>query len=185
MPPHSAAALRQKAHVKFGVMGRQGPVPHPVQEVIQRRLLARGVRHHGIGDAGQLHNVAGDGTSRIDKGVVLIDHHTLLQYHSTDFGNPLPPAVQSGGLDVKADDFRVQRQVTVAVDHHAVIHIIDIISFHAVDHFDLIACRAGRVREGLGNAVVGDGNGGMPPGDGPLHRVLHLRQGVHLRKARM
>ena len=50
-PAHSAAALRQKAHIKLGIVGGQRTVPYPVQKVRQRLLLARCVRHHGIGDS--------------------------------------------------------------------------------------------------------------------------------------
>ena len=62
----------------------------------------------------------------------------------------------------------------------AVIHVVDEVSLHAVEDLDLVPGGMPGVREGLGHAVVGDGNGGMAPADGLLDDLLRVRQGVHI-----
>ena len=183
--PHPGAAFRQKAHVELGVVGGQRAVPHPVQKGVQRLLLAGRVGHHGVGDAGQLHDVPGDRPGRIDEGVVLIHHFPVLEHHGADLGDDVPFPAQTGGLDVEADDLGVYGQRTVAVYHHSVVHVVDEVAFHAVDDLDLVPGGAGRIGERLGDAVVGDGDGLVPPGDGALDCVLHLGEGVHLGKSGM
>ena len=74
------------------------------------------------------------------------------------------------------------------MDHDAVIHIIYIISLTAVEDLDILlgarhlglACRLHGVGEGLGDAVVRDGDGPMAPGGGLLHRGGGIRQGIHV-----
>ena len=183
--PHPGAAFRQKAHVELGVVGGQRAIPHPVQKGVQCLLLAGGVGHHGVGDAGQLHDVPGDGSRRVDKGVVLIHHFPVLEHHGADLGDDVPFSAQTSGLDVEADDLGVYGQRTVPVHHHSVVHVVDEVAFHAVDDLDFVPGSTGRVRECLGDAVVGDGDGLVPPGDGALDRVLHLGEGVHLGKSGM
>ena len=71
------------------------------------------------------------------------------------------------------------------MDSHPVIQVVDKVPFHAVEDLDLIPCCVPGVREGLGHAVVGDGDGGMAPADGRLDGVLGVRQGVHVAHLRV
>ena len=183
--PHPGAPFRQKAHVELGVVSGQGTISHPVQKGVQRLLLAGRIGHHGVGDAGQLHDVSRDGASRIDEGVVLIHHFPVLEYHGADLGDDVPFPAQTGSLDVEADDLSVYGQRTVPVHHHSVVHVVDKVPFHAVDDFDLVSGSTGCIGERLGDTVIGDGDGLVPPGDGALDCVLHLGEGVHLGKSGM
>ena len=72
--------------------------------------------------------------------------------------------------------------------HNPVVHIVDIIAFAAIENLNVLIrschlCLGGSlhgVREGLGNTVVGDGNGLMPPGGSLFHGSCRLRQGIHV-----
>ena len=66
------------------------------------------------------------------------------------------------------------------MDGNAVVHIVDKIPLHAVEDLDLVPGGMPGVREGLGYAVIRDGNGGMAPADGLLDDLLRVRQGVHI-----
>ena len=68
----------------------------------------------------------------------------------------------------------------MAVDHHPVIDVVDEVSLHAVEDLDLVPGGVPGVREGLGHAVVRDGDGGVAPPDGLLDHLLRVRQGVHV-----
>ena len=158
IPSHALAAHPEKAHVKVGVVGGKGALTHPVQKGIQRLALAGGVRHHLVGNARQLHHLTGDGLLRLDKGIVPLPDLPVFQHHGTDLRDIVPVAVQSGGLNVEAHDLVVQRGIRLAVNHHPVVHVIDIVRLHAVEDFDFVPGGVPCVWEGLGDAVVGDGN---------------------------
>ena len=81
--------------------------------------------------------------------------------------------------------------VLISVHHNPVVHIVDIISFTAIEDFDrLVGARhLGRlfplhavqsVGEGLATAVVGDGNGSVSPGRRLLDGRVRWGQGVHI-----
>ena len=185
--PHAAAPLRDKAHIKLRVMGRQRAVAHPVEEQIQPLLLTRRVGHHFIGNTGQLYDLPRDGLAGIQEGVVFVDDLTVFQHHSADLGNALPAAVKAGGLDIKAHHLFFQWLLHGSVDDHPVIHVIAIIGLRPQNDFDLAAVSAGLIslRERLRDAVISDGNGRMAPGDGSLDSSGHIGQAVHGRVAGM
>ena len=66
------------------------------------------------------------------------------------------------------------------MDHNPVVQIVDEIALHAVQDFDFPLRGFPRVREGLRDAVIRNGNGGMSPADGRLYGRFRIRQGVHV-----
>ena len=66
------------------------------------------------------------------------------------------------------------------VHSDSVIHIIDKIALYAVKYFYFIPCCVPRIREGLGHAVIRNGNGGMSPANRLLDDLLCIRQRVHI-----
>ena len=64
---------------------------------------------------------------------------------------------------------------------HPLVHVVLIVGLHAVEHLDFLPSARGVVGigEGLHHTVVGDGNGGVAPLDGPLDNGLAIAQGVH------
>ena len=182
---HSAAALGDKAKVEFRVMGGQRPAGREVQEGPDGLGLGGGALQHRVGDAGQLADFPGKGAARVGKRGKLLGHPAVPQHHRADLGNRVGPLVQSGGLDIEADDLAGKILLPFPVDHHPVVHIIDVIGLHTVEDLDLFGGVRG-VRERLGHAVIRDGNGPVPPGLRPFHHVFvrpglgtDLGQGVH------
>ena len=178
-----------KAHVKVRIVGGQGPVPHKVQKGPQGLLLAGGALQHLVGDAGKTDDIRVQDAPGGDKGVEPLPHLPVFQHHCADLDDDLPPPVQAGGLDVKADNLVIKGLVGLAVDHHPVVHVVEVIGLHAEENFDVLGRVLG-VGEGVGHAVVGDGDGGVAPPLRPLDHVLvraddrvglkaHRRQGVH------
>ena len=92
----------------------------------------------------------------------------VLQHHGADLGDGLPVHLEARGLDVKAHELPVQGAVLVAVDHHPVVDVVDEVALHAVEDLDLVPGGVPGVREGLGHAVVRDGDGR----DGPSRMAL-------------
>ena len=75
------------------------------------------------------------------------------------------------------------------MDHHPVVHIVDVIGLHTEEHLDLLGRVLG-VGKGVGHAVIRDGDGRVSPGLRPLDHILvganggvcleaHRCQGVH------
>ena len=173
------APLADEADVKLRVVGRQGPPVHEVQKGPDGLLLAGGTHQHLVGDAGELDDVGGQGALGVYEGLEALLHFPMFQDDRTDLRDDLRLLVQARRLQVKADDGLVQVLVQAAPDGQALVHVVDVIGLRAQQDLTLALARAPGVREGLGHAVVRDGNGRVAPGDGPLHCVLGVGQGVH------
>ena len=183
------AARGDKAHIKVGVVGRQRPVPGEGQKSLQRLLLGGSPLQHLIRDAGEVDDLRAQDAARGHKGVEAVGDLPVFQHHSTDLDDDLILLVQAGGLDVKADDLIRKKGVCLPVDHHPVIHVVDVIGLHAKEHLDLLGRVLG-VWKGVGHAVVCDGDGPVSPGLRPLDHILvsadggvrleaHSCQGIH------
>ena len=166
-------------------MRRQRTAVHKAQEVRQRLLELRRVSKHGVGDTGQADDLRRQTAVGVHKGLEPLRDLTVFQHHRTDLRDGLPVHFQSGGLDVKADEFVIQAAVLGAVDYHPVVNIVDKIALHAVKDFYFIPRGMPGVWEGLGHAVVRDGDGGMTPADGLLDDLLGVRQCVHIAHLRV
>ena len=176
-----------KAHVKLRVVGGKRPVPGKDQKRLQRLLLGGGAHQHLVGDAGELDDLRRQDAARRHEGVEAVGNLPVFQYHRADLNDDLILLVQSGGLNVKADDLPVEGLTDLPVDGHPVVHVVDVVGLHAEENLHLLG-RVPRVGEGVGHAVVGDGDGGMAPFlqtlDGVFrHRRIglgpHRRQCVH------
>ena len=187
--PHPAAALGNEAQVKLGVVGRQGPARRKVEKGLDGLGLGGGPGEHLVGDAGELRDLPGQGTAGIGKGGEFLHHRAIPQHHRADLGDDVPGLVQSGGLDVKADNILCKVLFLVAMDRHAVVHVVDVIGLDPVEDLDLLG-RVPGVGERVGHAVVGNGDGPVAPplrpldhvlvhADGRVHLAAHRRQRVH------
>ena len=168
-----------KADVKLRVVGGQRAAVHKGQKGPQGLLLAGGPHQHVVGDAGELDDVGGQLPLGVHKGLEPLLHLPLLQDHRADLGDHILGPAQARGLQVKADDGPVQVLVLGAPDGEAVVYVVDIVSLGAQQDLQLVLAGAPGIGEGLGHTMVGDGDGGMTPGNGPLHRVLGVGEGVH------
>ena len=66
------------------------------------------------------------------------------------------------------------------MDHDPVVQIVDEIALDAVKYFYFTLGGMPGIREGLAHAVVGDGDGGMAPGNGLLDDAGGVGEGVHI-----
>ena len=166
-------------------MGGQGPVPGEGQKGPQGLLLGGGPLQHLVGDPGEVDDLRGQDTPRGDKGVEPVGDLPVPQDDGADLDDDLILFVQACGLDVKTDDLVREGGVRLSVDHHPVVHVVEVVGLHPVEELDLLG-RVPGVREGLGHPVVGDGNGRVAPGLRPLDHVPvrpqlghHRGEGVH------
>ena len=120
LQPHLAAARPDEADVKFRVVGRQGPPVHKLQKRRQRLFQGGRVPEHLIGDACQADDLRRQPPPRVHKGLEPLADLPVLKHHRADLRDGLPVHLQSGGLDVKADDLPLQGLVLAAVDRDPV-----------------------------------------------------------------
>ena len=169
-------------------MGNQGQALAEGQKFRQHRLNVRGVLEHAVGNAGEIHNFLGQGPAGVHKALEPAQLLAVLEDYPADFNDLVPEAGQASGLQVKGHIGPREIHVPQAVHHNPVVHIIDIISFAAVEHLDgLAGSRHNGLPGGLhglgkclGTAVVGDGNGGVAPGGGLFYGGGRFGEGVHV-----
>ena len=183
--PHLPAARPDEADVKLCVVGRQGAAVHELQKFRQGLLQLRGVLQHIIGDSRKADDLRRQPPVGVDEGLEPIRNLTVFQHHGADLRNGLPVHLEARGLDVEAHELPVQGAVLRAVDHHPVIDVVDKVALHAIEDLDLVPSGVPSVREGLGHAVVRDGDGGMSPPDGLLDHLFRVRQGIHIAHLRV
>ena len=174
------AACPDEADIELGVVGRQRPAVHELQKRRQGLPGLGGVLEHLVGDAGETHDLRRQVAAGVHEGLEPLADLAVSQYHGADLGDGLPVHLEAGGLDVKADELPVQGAVQLAVNGHPVVDVVDEVTLYAVEDLDVISGGVPGIRERLGHAVVRDGDGGMAPADGGLHRLLGVRQGVHV-----
>ena len=115
--------------------------------------------------------------ARIDKGLELVDDLAVFIDGRADFRDDFRFIGQARGLQVEGHKLPVQSRVAGAMDHHPVIHIVDVVALHAVEDFYIFVGtghlgftrRFHGLREGLETAVVRNGDGLMAP----LGRLFH------------
>ena len=161
-------------------MRRQGAAVHELQELRQGLLQLRSILQHAVCDAGESDDLRGQAAVGVHEGLEPLRDLAVLHHHGADLRNSLPVHFQASGLNIEADELVVQGLVLSAVDHHPVIQVVNEIALHAVKDFDFIPRSVPGVREGLGAAVVRDGDGGMAPADGLLDDLLGVGQGVRV-----
>ena len=161
-------------------MRRQRTAVDEFQKGRQRLLQGRRVRQHGVGDARQADDLRRQAALGVHEGLERVGDLAVFQHHRADLGDGLGGDLQSGSLDIEADDLVVKGLILPAVNSHAVVQIVDEVPLDAVENFDLPLGGVPRIGEGLRHAVVGDGDGGVAPFDGLLDDRLGVGQGVHV-----
>ena len=180
-PARAAAVFPEEPGVKGGVVGAQGRVPRPVQEGVHRLLRPGRAPQQLVGDPGEGDGFRAEGVPRLGEGGELVHHRPVPYAHRADLDDGVRPGVQPRGLQVEGHKLPVQGCVAGAVDGGLLVHVILVIRLHAVEDLDLFPPARGvvGVGEGLQYPVVGDGDGGVAPLDGPLHHRLGVAQAVH------
>ena len=151
-----------------------------LQKRRQRVFELRRAAQHLVGDAGQADDLRRQPALRIDKGLEGVRYLAVLEHYGADLGDRFLLDVEACCLDVEADDFRGKVSVLCTVHGDAIINIIEIIALTAVKYFYFtLACVPG-IWKGLGNAVVGNGDGGHAPLRRKIHNTLCVGQRVHI-----
>ena len=161
VPPGRGA---HKADVKVGVVRDDRPIADKVHEHAQRLVLERRALDVAAADARELCDIGGNGHLRIDEGVEFLSDLAAGEDHRADLGHAVALRVEAGGLNVKGDKFGIERQLALADDGAVAVHVVEKITFDAVDDLDVVLlARLPHVREGLRHAVVRHGDGGHAP----------------------
>ena len=168
-----------ESNVKLCVVGGQRPSGCKVQEGLDGLRLAGGPHQHLVGDPGELDDVGGQFPLGVYEGLEPLLDLPVVQNHGANLGDDVGLLTQAGGLQVEADDGLVQILVLLPPDGETLVHIVDVVGLGAQKDLALALAGAPSVGKGLGHPVVGDGNGGVPPLDGPLHRILGVGEGIH------
>ena len=172
-------------------MGNKHTIPYKIQEFRQNFLNFRCTNQHTVCNAGKIHDLLIQLTTRVNKGLETVDFLAVLHDDGTDFDDGIVPGGKSGGFQIKGNKFVVEGNILAAVNHDPVIHIVDVVAFAAVEDLDGIirSCHLGRtlpilhgmkrIGKGLAAAVIGDGNGPMSPCSCLLDSGRSDRQGIH------
>ena len=168
-------------------MRAQRAVAHKFQKFRQRRRNIRRAHEHRVGNAGQLDDLRVQKPPRCDERLEFFQHLAVLHARRADLNDDVVLRRKPRRFQIERHIFAAHRRVQRAVDGDAVVNIVYIISLAAVENLDILlrardlclARRLHRVRERVDAAVVGDGDGAMPPRRGALDRVGGLGQRVH------
>ena len=180
-----------EAGVKVRIVGHQHPIADKIQEFWQYFFNFRCACQHFLRDARQLHDLPLQMPLRVYEGLETVDFLPIFQNYRADFDDAVSFGGQAGGFQIEGHELVMKGHVLIAVHHNAVIHVVDIISFAAVENFNcLIGARhlggllpfhgVQGVSKGLAAAVVGDGDGPVPPGRCLLDGSIGGGQGVHV-----
>ena len=127
--------------------------------------------------------MCGDRLFRIDKRIKFFQDLAAAQPHGADLGDAFRRRAESRCFEVKNDIFPVNGTVRRPLDNRHT--VVDIIGFHAVQNFDILALfaqlfhRFQRIGKRLCHAVVGDGDRLVSPCSGARNQVGGLRNAVH------
>ena len=137
LDPQPLCSRHNKSNIKIGVVRAERPPCSKIEELEQRFGDIRRAFEHLVGDARQLDNLRREPTSRRDKGLERIHYLAAAHDDRADLDNYIMLGGQARRLEVKRHIFRVKRRVNGAVDGNTVVHIIDIVSFAAVQDLDV------------------------------------------------
>ena len=152
-------------------------------KLFQRFLFQRSVLHHLIRDPCQFCDLGRNRHLWIDKCVKTVHHFTVANAYRTYFRDSLLIRAQTGCLNIKGDEFVIQRVFGIACDRWN--HVVDEIRLNAVDHLKFSALSGNslqsihRVWECLCNAMVCNRNGRLAPFIGAINQVLRRTHAIH------
>ena len=187
---HDAEALarcRHEADIKIGVVRAQRPAADIVEKLRDRLGDIRLPGEHLVGDAGEVDDLQLQRPVRVDEHLEGAEHLLALHDGRADLDDRVVQRRKAGRLEVEGDVFLVEGEVSVAVDGNAVVDVVDVVALAAVEDLDVLI-RPGdlglarglhRVGEGLGPAVVGDGDGAVAPAGRTLDGRAGIGQRVH------
>ena len=169
----------QKGHVERGVVRHQHRAFEEFCKFGKHFGKRRLPGEHGGVDARQLHHLFRDGAAGVDELGELPHFPAVFQTHGADLDDLVHVGVQARGLKIQHDKGGVFEGAAVAACDD-LRGVLDKVALAAGNELDVLAAhRAEGLREGLHHAVVGDGDGGMPPCGGLRNQRLGRGAGVH------
>ena len=175
-----------EADVKMRVVRDDGTVADEVDEHLHGFLFLGRASNVAVADAGELGDVRRDVALGVDEGV---EHLFYLRAGENDrayFGHAVVHRVEAGRLYIEGDKLRIERELALADNGAVAVHVVYKIALLAVDDLDAVLL-AGlpHIREGLRDAVVGDGDGGHAPIGCTRDDRIRVGERVESRKARV
>src|SRR3954470_5432994 len=86
--------------VEADIMGDENAVPHELYESVRYLREQRCAPNHFVRDAGQLNDLCGNGTLRIDERMPLVDDTVIAKLHRADLGDAIAIRPGAGRLDI-------------------------------------------------------------------------------------
>lgn len=106
----AAELAAQEAVVEARIVGNQDLAFEPAaQRTGQLRKRGRAF-HHGIGDAGQLLDIGGNGPAGIDQRAPFADEFPAIDLHQPDLGDAVERRGSAGGLEVEENQRPVKHR---------------------------------------------------------------------------
>ena len=190
VPAAAARGAAQEGDVEFRVVGHQhGVRPAEALERFQRLALLELAADHLVRDAGEGRDVRRDGALRIDEPVLLLHHLAAAHADRADLRDAILHGAEARCLNIEHDKLAVEGPLRLPLDGRH--HVVAEIGLHAVDDLEVAALfmdgfhGVHGIREGLGHAVIGDGDGLVAPGGGALDEIRRAGDAIHARHIRM
>ena len=158
-------------------MGGNGTVADELHQLRDGRFSRFLVGKHHVGDAGDFGNLGLQRFLGIHQNAERIRYRAAHQLHSTDFDDTGNVGVQTGRLKIQHHNGRVEVIFRRICDCYGFIDQVALTAWNQLDVLSLYSTE-GR-REGLHYAVVGNGNGRVPPLNGTLDQILCRGHAVH------
>ena len=98
----------QKTQVKANVMPNDRIVANKAQQIRQGGLYGRRALNIGWGNTRQLLNFVGDGTSRIDEGIIRLVNATSFEANGANFNDRIPVRIQPGCFYIEGNVYSSQ-----------------------------------------------------------------------------
>ena len=181
-----------KSCIKIRIMGHQHTIANKFNEFRQNFLDARCTLQHIVRNTRQFHNFSVQLPAGIYKGLEAVNFLAVLHDNGADFNDAIGFGRQAGGFQVKGYKFLIKRHLLLTVNHNAIIHIVDIVAFTAIEDLNgfIGACHLGWafpildhmqcIGKRLAAAVICDSNGFMSPSCRLLNGRLGGSQGIHV-----
>ena len=175
-----------EADVKMRIVRDDGTVTDEVDEHLHGFFFLGRARNVAVADAGELGDVRRDVALRVDEGVEHLLYLRAGEDDGTDLGHAVVHRVEAGRLYIEGDKLRIERELALADDGAVAVHVVYEIALLAVDDLDAVLL-AGlpHIREGLSDAVIGDGDGGHAPIGRARDDRIRIGERVKGRKARV
>ena len=171
------------------IVRHQNAAVHKVHKVPHGLLLAGGILHHIVCDAGELCNIFRNMHTGVGKAVITFANFAVFHHHCANFCNGAVLWGKACGFQIEHHKRALHGHILIAVYHRH--HIIYKVGLTAVDQLEIrvffmnIIHGKHGLREALHHAVVGNGNGTVPHAVCHFHSRRRVAEAVHAAELRV